>query len=313
MVQYLDNNSGFNNWNAMRQSQNKSKKSIGFWGWLLLFLIAWWAIGALFQSKQAQIEAAQPMAIETSVLESEKMDSDKISIDVRGLRLSNIALKDYKQSVKSPEAVALLNSENNFIEIGFMSSDTAVPNINTKWKKDSDNMVWNNNAKVVFNRNISVQNYVIKISDTVKNNSAKEISITPYARIISGMGESKTASVETGGVVYANSNLDYENWMKLNKKSYAYSTVRGSFGFAEQYWETIIAIDSNDQTISLKKNGDLYFADTIASPVKIATGESRTIDTFVFAGPSTLKSHWRAWSFHSRTTHAFCAHGRATT
>ena len=285
MVQYLDNNSGFNNWNTMRQSQNKTKKPIGFWGWLLLFLIAWWAIGALFQSKQAKMETSQPVVLETSVLESEKMDSDKISIYVRGLRLSNIALKDYKQSPKSSDAVALLNSENNFIEIGFMSSDTAVPNINTKWKKDSDDMTWNNNARVLFNRHISIENYVIKISDTIKNTSTKEINITPYARIISGGGESKTASVETGGVVYANSNLDYENWMRLNKKSYAYSTVRGSFGFAEQYWETIATIDSNDQTISLKKNGDLYFADTIASPVKIAAGESRTIDSYVFAGP----------------------------
>lgn len=289
MVQYLDNNSGFNSWNAMRQTQKKSKSSIGFWGWLALFLIAWWAIGALFQSKKAQIETPQPVVIETSVLESEKIDSDKISVAVQGLRISNIALKDHKQSAKSSEPVALLNSENNFIEIGFMSSDTVVPNINTKWKKDADNMVWNNNSRVVFNRNISVKNYVIKISDTIKNNSSREISMAPYARIISGAGESQSASVETGGVVYANSNLDYENWMKLNKKSYAYSTVRGSFGFAEQYWETIVAIDTNDQTISLKKNGDLYFADTIAAPVKIAAGQSQTLDTYIFAGPRIAK------------------------
>ena len=28
MVQYLDNNSGFNNWNAMRQMQKKSKREV---------------------------------------------------------------------------------------------------------------------------------------------------------------------------------------------------------------------------------------------------------------------------------------------
>ncbi len=285
MVTYLDNNSGFNNWNSMHQNQKKSKSGIGFWGWLVLFLMAWWIIGSFFQSKNTQTSTVQPIVVETSILDTQRLDSDKISVDVRGLRFSNFELKEHKKSPDSKDAVALLNEENNFIEIGFLSSDTNVPNINTKWKNDSNTMVWKNDSKVVFNRNITIQNYVIKISDNIKNNSSKEISLSPYAHIISGAGETRSASVETGGVVYANSNLDYENWAKLNKKSYAYSTVRGSLGFAEQYWETILAIDANDQTISLKKSGDLYFADTIAAPIKIAPGKDTTIDTYVFAGP----------------------------
>ena len=285
MVQYLDNNSGFNSWNSMRANQKKSKSPIGFWGWCILFFLAWWIVGTFVQSKKVQIASQQPIVLETSVLESNQIDSDKISIDVRGLRISNVALKEYQKSPDSSESVALLENENNFIEIGFMSSDTSVPNINTKWKDESGTMVWKNDSKVMFNRDISIQNYVIKISDTIKNNSAKEINVTPYARVISGAGTAQSASVETGGVVYANSNLDYENWRRLNKKSYAYSTVRGSFGFAEQYWETVVAIDANDQTISLKKNGDLYFADTMVAPVKIESGKETVIDTYIFAGP----------------------------
>ena len=275
MVTYLDNNSGFNSWNAMQKNQKK-KSSIGFWGWMVLFLLSWWLIGTFFQSKEVQNNVQQPIAIEASILENQSIDSDKIAIDVRGLRISNIALKEYKQSPKSSDSVALLNGENNFIEIGFLSPDTNVPNINTKWQANGDDMIWKNDAKVAFNRNISIQNYVIKISDTIKNNSAKEINLSPYARVISGAHETQSAAVETGGVVYANSNLDYENWVKLNKKS---------FGFAEQYWETIVSIDANDQTISLKKNGDLYFAGTMVAPLKIAPGNETTIDTYVFAGP----------------------------
>ena len=285
MVTYLDNNSGFNNWNSMRQNQKKTKSSIGFWGWLILFLMAWGIIGTFFQSKKAQTTTQQPVVIEASVLEKQSIDSDKISIDVRGLRISNIELKEHKQTSAPDNSVALLNGENNFIEIGFLSPDTTVPNINTKWKLDSGNMIWKNEARVSFNRKISIQDYVIKISDNIKNNSNREIGLSPYARIISGAGEAQSASVETGGVVYANSNIDYENWAKLNKKSFAYSTVRGSFGFAEQYWETVLAIDANDQTISLKKNGDLYFADTIVAPIKVMSGDEVTIDTYVFAGP----------------------------
>jgi len=150
-------------------------------------------------------------------------------------------------------------------------------------------MSWNSNAKVKFNRDISIADYVMRVSDTIKNNSNKEINVAPYARVVRGVSDKASAAIETGGVVYANSNLDYANWAKLNKKSYAFSTVRGYFGFAEQYWETVVSLDTNDQTISLKKSGDSYFADSNAAPVKIGAGQSATIDTYIFAGPRVGK------------------------
>ena len=250
-----------------------------------MFLLVWWVLSLFFPSQKAQPQSQQPVVIETSQLESNKIDSDKISMDVRGLRISNIELKDYHKTSTSSDAVSLLDGENNFIEIGLMSTDTQTPNINTKWDVKENNMVWKNGTKVVFERDISVQDYVIKISDTIKNNSKNEVSVLPYVRMISSATNVKSAAVETGGVVYANSDLNYANWVKLNKKSYAYSTVRGSAGFADQYWETIASIDANDQTISLKKNGDLYFADTSVASVKVGPGDTTTIDTYVFAGP----------------------------
>ena len=286
MVKYLDNNSGFNQWNAMNANKARQKKP-GFLSWILMFLLAWWLVGLLFPQKNTATEPLQPIAIEQSSAAVRKIDSDKISIGVQGLRIANISLKDFHKSSKISEPVSLLDGENNFIEIGFLSGDTQVPNINTKWNIDANNsdMIWNNNSRIKFNRNISIENYVIRISDTIKNNSTKEISIAPYARVIHSGGTKSSAAVETGGLVYANSDLNYANWIKLNKKSFAYSTVRGYFGFAQQYWETIISIDANDQTISLKKNSDMYLADGNVAPVKIGAGQTQTIDTYVFAGP----------------------------
>ena len=285
MVKYMDNNSGFNSWAAMQNQKKKESKSFGFFGWLILFLLAWWVMGLFFRPKNEQINTSQPVNIEASNAESKKIDSEKISLAVRGLRIANIELKEYHKSSDTLDSVALLDGENNFVEIGLISADTQTPNINTAWNINGNNMVWKNNSKTTFERNISVEDYVIKISDTIKNNSKNEISVSPYVRMISDATNAKSAAVETGGVVYANSDLNYANWMKLNKKSYAYSTVRGSLGFANQYWETIASVDTNDQTISLKKNGDLYFADTNAAPVKIRPGDSATINTYVFAGP----------------------------
>ena len=290
MVQYLDKNSGFNQWNSMNANKTQQKKP-GFFSWLLMFLLAWWVIGLLFPQKNVSVEAVQPIAIEKSSVNVNKIDSDKVSADVQGLRISRISLKDYSKSSKTQEFVSLLENEDNFIEIGFISNDTQTPNINTKWNVDANasNMVWDNNSRIKFNRNISIENYVIRISDTIKNTSGKEISIAPYARIVNSNTDKSSAAVETGGVVYANSDLNYANWMKLDKKSFAYSTVRGYFGFAEQYWETIVSIDANDQTISLKKNADKYLADSNAAPVKIGSGETKIIDTYVFAGPRISK------------------------
>ena len=280
MVQYLNNNSGFNQWNSMH---TKKSKSFGFFWWMIMFLLAWWIVGSWFKPQNTVITNPDVINVEKSDVAVKKIDGEKISVDVQGLRISNIALKEYKKSTKDTTSVSLLNDENNFVEIGFVSADAVVPNINTNWELKSGTMHFGKN--VHFVRNISVDGYVIKISDTITNNSNKEISITPYVRVIKSNPKTESSVVETGGVVYANSDLDYVNWAKLNKKSYAYSTVRGSFGFAEQYWETVVAVDSNDQTISLKKSGDLYLADNSVASVKIAPNKSETIDKYVFAGP----------------------------
>ncbi|MCQ2568504.1 MAG: membrane protein insertase YidC [Alphaproteobacteria bacterium] len=284
MVKYIDNNSGFNQWASMQQ-QKKSSRFSGFFWWLILFLFAWWIMGVWFKPQNAEIAAPQPIAVEQSNATKQNINADEISIDVQGLRISNITLNKHKKDSGSDEKISLLSAENNFIEIGYVSTDIKAPNINTNWEMKTDKMHWNNGMGVHFTRQIYVDGYVIRISDLIKNNLAREISVAPYANIVRDGGDSMSSVVDTGGVVYANSKLDYTNWNKLNKKSVAYSTVRGSFGFADQYWETIASIDTNDQTISLKKSGDLYFSQTSAAPIKIAAKSEQAVNTYIFAGP----------------------------
>ena len=284
MVQYMDNNSGFNQWNSLHPQKKSSRFSGVFW-WVLLFLLAWWIMGSWFKPQNTEIVNVAPIAVEQSSVAKQTKVGEDITFDIQGLRVSNIELKKHKQDVKSDKNIALLNSVNNFIEIGFVSSDTNAPNINTNWKYNDGNLTWDNGARVNFSRNISVDGYVITISDTIKNNSAREINVSPYVRIVKDGGNTMSSVVETGGVVFANSKLDYTNWNKLNKKSVAYSTVRGSLGFADQYWEILASLDANDQTISLKKSGDLYFADSAVGAVKIAPKSESTINTYVFSGP----------------------------
>ncbi len=282
MVQYMDNQSGFSQWNQM--NAKKSSKISNFWWWMLLFLFAWWIMGTWFKPQNTEIKEVAPITVEQSDVTKRNLVNEDVSFDVQGLRISNVSLNKHKKDAKSDEHVALLNAANNFIEIGYVSSDVAVPNINTHWEMKNDAMHWNASG-VHFTRNISTEGYVIKVSDTIKNTSNKEINIAPYVQITQSATDQASAAIETGGVVYANSNLNYVNWNKLNKKSFAYSSVDASFGFADQYWETIASVSAKDQVISLKKSGDLYFAQTNAAPIKIAAKSESEINTYVFTGP----------------------------
>lgn len=285
MVQYMDNNSGFNQWNAMHTQQRKPGRFSRFFWWMVLFLFAWWIMGIWFKPQNTEIVTPAPVAIEQSNATKQNIVNDDISVDVQGLRVSNVVLNKHLQNSKSDDKVSLLSNDNNFVEIGFVSADVQTPNINTNWERKSDSMHWDNGKGVHFVRKISVDGYMITVSDTIKNNTSREISVSPYMNVMSSGGDKMSSVVETGGVVYANSKLNYAHWNKLNKKSFAYSTVRGSLGFADQYWETIASVDANDQTISLKKNGDLYFAQTNVAPIKIAPKNESTLNTYVFAGP----------------------------
>ena len=282
MVQYMDNQSGFSQWNQM--NTKRTSKISSFWWWMFLLVFAWWIMGIWFKPQNTEIKEVAPITVEQSNIEKQSIKNEDISFDVQGLRISNVSLNKHKKDSKSDEHVALLNSANNFVEIGYVSSDISVPNINTNWTIKNDEMQWNASS-VHFTRNISTDGYVIKVSDTIKNLSNKEISVAPYAQITQSANDKTASVVETGGVVYANSNLDYVGWNKLDKKSVAYSSVNASFGFADQYWETIASIEAKDQTISLKKSGDLYFAQTNAAPVKIAPKSESEINTYVFTGP----------------------------
>ena len=284
MVQYLGNNSGFAQWASM-QNQKKPEKKFSFFKWALIFLLAWWVMGLWMKPQNTEIANTAPVTVEQSSATKQTVAKDEVDFEIQGLRISNIALKNHKKDATSNENVSLLNAENNFIEIGFVSTDTVVPNINTAWKNSEDLMSWNNGKQINFSRKVSVEGYTITITDTIQNNSATEINVAPYVQIVKSTNEKMSGVVETGGVVYANSKLDYTHWNTLNKKSVAYSTVRGSLGFAEQYWETIASIEANDQTISLKKSGDLYFAQTNVAPIKVAPKTSIDVNTYLFTGP----------------------------
>ena len=86
MVKYLDNNSGFNQWASMQPQQKPSRFGRFFW-WCMLFLFAWWIMGAWFKPQNTEIVTNEPVAIEQSNVAKQNLTNDEINMYVQGLRI----------------------------------------------------------------------------------------------------------------------------------------------------------------------------------------------------------------------------------
>jgi YidC/Oxa1 family membrane protein insertase len=293
MVQYLNNNNNFNSgfaaFMAARNGDAPKKTRFGtFLWWTFLFLVAWWIVGLFIepQTSKTNVAPIEPsITVDVSNVPVDTISSNEISATVQGIRLSKIDLKNFMRSSGDEKPVTLIDGD-GFIEIGLTPNGTTAPTATTTWKKSGDNMVWRNNDGLEFTRNITVDGYLIRVSDTIKNNSKQSFSFAPFARVLrSGNNNTDSAGVYTGSVAYVNNELEHNDWRKMDKKSFAYTTTNGFTGFVDQYWETVANIDSPDQTMRIKKQGDLYESGVVASPINVAPGDTKTITTNVFAGP----------------------------
>ena len=290
MVKYLDNNSGFRQWSANKDSATKKSKLGGFLWWFILFLASWWLLSFWMTPKPTETQAVEEKTIieDLSAVPVSEIKTEDIAANVQGLRIYDVKLLKFAKNGSDTDAgvpVSLLSGEGAFAEVGFLAPGTTTPVSTTVWKKDGDAFVWNNSNGIEYRRTITVDGYVITIEDAIKNASGKEISVAPYARIVRANDMPSSAGVYTGAIAYANSDIEHDDWHSLDKKAFAYSTTSGFVGFTDQYWETIVSVDSLDQTLRIKKVGNLYHADAAANPVSIAAGETKTLTTNLFVGP----------------------------
>lgn len=291
MVQYLNNNSGFAAWNANRNAGTTKPKSKlgGFLWWLILFMGTWWLISMWTAPKDKPTPTDADIAIvatDNIEMPAREISSDKIKANMRGLRVSKISLNDYAANAKDDngERVTLLSGESDFAEVGMTATGTTAPDAKTVWTEKDGKMVWRNSDGVVFARDVTVDGYLITVTDTIENKTNRDLTFAPYARMVRN-GHENAASVSTGAITNTNSKIRYNDWRSLDKKSYAYSTTNGFFGFADQYWQTIAQIKSPDQTIRAKSVAEKYMADSVAAPVVVKPGDIGLFNTTIYAGP----------------------------
>ena len=289
MVKYINNNSGFQQWNAARDAKNKKSRLGGILWWFILFLAAWWLMSWWIAPQNTQTTTTEPTQklVDISAVPTSEISAENLTATVQGLRISDVKLLKYAADASDDESgpVVLLGSDNAYALVGMIANGTDVPTQTTVWKQNDNTYTWRNSDGVEFNRTITVDGYVISVADTIKNNTKNTISIAPYAEIQRANDMESSAGVYSGSVAYVNADLEHEDWPRLAKKSFAYSTENGFVGFVDQYWETVLSLASPDQTMRVKSVGDLYQADSAAAPVQIAAGATTTITTHLYMGP----------------------------
>ncbi len=286
MVKYMDNNnSGFAQWNANKNAAQKKSPFSGFLWWTLIFIAAWWTIGLFMAPKNSAQTNETVSVVDVSSVPVTEISSDKINASVQGLRISDVKLSDYTVAPDTTENVTLLGNDNNFIEVGILATGTTAPVATTVWNQADGVNTWRNSDGVKFTREIRTDGYVIHIIDKIENHSKNDIAIAPYARIVRDNDMESASGVTSGAIAYVNSDTESVPWQKLDKKSYAYSTTNGFAGFADQYWETVVAVGMPDQTIRIKKSGDKYSSDIAAATIHLTAGGVAFFGTDIFVGP----------------------------
>ncbi|MBO7656300.1 MAG: membrane protein insertase YidC [Alphaproteobacteria bacterium] len=291
MVKYLDNNSGFNMWNANRavNTNAKPKSRIGtFLWWGILFIGTWWLFSMWNAPKNVPVPTDTENAIiatDVSNVPAHEVSSDKITANIQGLRVSTVALTDFAaDATADSDHVTLLGNDGDYIEVGMIATGTTAPDAKTVWQQNEDKMRWRNSDGVIFTRSVTADGYLITVTDTIENKTKHDVSFAPYARIVRSE-KTNSAGVATGAITNSNSKIKYVDWNKLTKKSYAYTTTNGFIGFADQYWETIANIASPDQTMRAKSIANKYMTDTSAAAVRVAPNDTGVFTTTIFAGP----------------------------
>ncbi len=232
------------------------------------------------------------------------------SIRLRGSRFDDLYLKKYDVTLdeNSPKVELLKPTQTAnqyFADLGWLSLDKnlLLPDANTLWtSKDSDLtekkpivLFWNNGKGLLFTRKISIDdNYLFTITDTVENNTDKEIDLFPYALISRNIKD----MVQTRSVVHEGMNGVVDGTLRefafadLDKgDSESFETKGGWLGFSDRYWFSALILGNNDKaTVNFKNNGDFnYQVDFLGARVIIPAHQEKSYTYTLFSGAKEVK------------------------
>jgi len=237
------------------------------------------------------------------------------SIALKGARIDDVSLKNYRKTVDpSSPIITLLSPEDGpspyYAELGYLTAETegapVLPTTETLWTADSSRLTattpvtltWDNGQGLVFKRVISVDDdYLFTVKDSVENSAGRPVTLYNYARV-SRLGRPPSAGYAAlhegfvGVVGDAGQEVTYDKIEKEVDAAMTFKGVGGWVGLTDKYWGAVVAPDQNlpmeARYASMGGAVKTYQADTVSDAKTIEPGKSGEATTYVFAGAKVV-------------------------
>jgi YidC/Oxa1 family membrane protein insertase len=254
-------------------------------------------------AREAVIAASAHVAIDTPRLNG--------SIDLKGARIDNLALEQYRETIDPDSPPIVLFSPSGapdayYAEFGWVpaaGTTAKLPGPDTVWKQEGSGalgiehpvvLTYDNGSGLIFRRAIAVDDrYLFTVRDQVENKSDSPVTLYPYA-LISRHGTPKTLGyyiLHEGLIgVMGDQGLQEETYKKIEeKKSESWDVTNAWLGFTDKYWATALLPDTDAKVHARFSAGEsggqrTYQTDYLLEPQTVAPGATAFANARLFAG-----------------------------
>lgn len=236
------------------------------------------------------------------------------SIRLRGARIDDLLLSDYRETIEADsELITLLSPgdapDSYYVEFGWAvgaGTNAPVPDTTTPWRANGDllapgtpiTLEWNNGQGLLFRRAISVdENYLISVSQRVSNNGAAPVTLHPYG-LISRANPPDTLGffiLHEGPIAVLGDELqeiDYDDLQDDGRQTIR--STGGWLGITDKYWLTALVPDQSDLIDASFNHAaadgtDRYQVDFLGGPRVIPAGGAVEVSSQLFAGAKEVR------------------------
>ena len=235
----------------------------------------------------------------------------KGSIALKGGRIDDLTLKDYRETVEpdSPNVILLSPAGGPhayYAEHGFVGGDNAkdlsLPGADTVWKATSQapltqsspvTLTYDNGKGLTFTRTIAVDDkYMFTVTDKVANSGSEPVTLYPYALV----SRHETPQVKgyyilhEGLIGVVDDGLQEITYKKaIDKPPATFKSNEGWLGITDKYWAAVV-IPEQGKAFEARLSGsqsdgrDRFQADYLMAPLTVEAGGTAEAKGQVFAG-----------------------------
>ncbi|MFT9016209.1 MAG: membrane protein insertase YidC [Acetobacter sp.] len=242
------------------------------------------------------------------------------TLNLRGARLDDLVLKQYRETVKpdSPDVRVLSpvsTARADYVDFGWRaaSGDASVklPDSQTVWHASGDvldsehpiTLTWDNGQGLTFEVRVAVDaNYMFTLTQQVHNATAQAVTLYPFYRVNRGYTPEETGGmlVHEGPISVVDGRLNEGSYKSVRTSgvppenvSWSHQGVGGWAGITDKYWLMAVLPDQTSNVVATydwqAAQGVYQVGFTNAAPMQVAPGQTASTQAHVFAGAKEVR------------------------